>query len=224
MKDRISTILLCLAAPLIVIGGAVVFRQKQYAWISLCVAVLGCFPFFRSFEKKDAATGRLVIIAVLTALAIGGRIIFAPIPGFKPVAAIVVISGMYFGGEAGFMVGALAAVISNFYFMQGAWTPFQMLGWGLTGAAAGALSGVLKRSRIAVGVLAAVSGIGFSLIMDLCTVLWADGLFNIRRYVATVWTSLPFTVIYAVSNGVFLMIFQRPIGKILERIKTKYAL
>ena len=60
--------------------------------------------------------------------------------------------------------------------------------------------------------------------MDIWTVLWADGRFNLTRYLAALVSAAPFTAVYAVSNVIFLMLFARPIGKILERIKTKYAL
>lgn len=43
--------------------------------------------------------------------------------------AITVIAAMYLGREAGFVVGSLSAVVSNFYFGQGPWTPFQMFAW-----------------------------------------------------------------------------------------------
>ena len=60
--------------------------------------------------------------------------------------------------------------------------------------------------------------------MDIWTVLWADGAFNISRYLAAILSAAPFTAIYAVSNTVFLLLFARSIGKILDRLKTKYAL
>jgi len=52
----------------------------------------------------------------------------------------------------------------------------------------------------------------------------AIGYIGIPRYLAALVSAIPFTAVYAVSNVVFLMLFARPIGKILERIKTKYAL
>lgn len=160
----------------------------------------------------------------MTALSVLGRIIFTPIPAFKPVAAFVIITAMYFGGEAGFLVGSLSAVISNFWFGQGPWTPFQMFSWGLIGLVAGFLSEPMKKSRIVLIIYSILAGVSYSLMTDIWTVLWADGYFNISRYLAALVSALPFTAVYALSNVVFLLIFARPIGKILERIKVKYAL
>ena len=134
------------------------------------------------------------------------------------------ITAMYFGGEAGFLTGALSAVVSNFYFGQGPWTPFQMFSWGILGFLAGLLAQPLKKSRIALALYAVFSGVLYSFLMDVWTVLWADGYFNISRYLAALASAVPFTVVYAASNVVFLLLFARPIGKILTRIKTKYAL
>lgn len=224
MKKWLSYGILCLLIPAIVIGGSMLFHEKQYAWISLCVTVLSCIPFFLHFEKKEADTKRLILIAAMVALSVVGRILFTPLPGFKPVTAIVVITAMYFGSEAGFMTGALSAVISNFSFGQGPWTPFQMFSWGMIGLIAGLLAKHLKENKTVLGVYAVISGVLYSLLMDVWTVLWADGYFNFSRYLAAIVSATQFTVIYAVSNVIFLLLFAKPIGKILERIKDKYAL
>lgn len=224
MKKCLSYIILCLIVPAVVLGGALLFKEKQYAWISLCVTVLSCVPFFLHFEHSENDVRKLILIAVMVAISVIGRFIFAPIPGFKPVTAMVVITAMYFGGEAGFMTGALSAVISNFYFGQGPWTPFQMFSWGIVGFFAGVIADPLKKSKIVLVVYAVVSGVLYSLLMDVWTVLWADGYFNLSRYAAAVISAAQFTIIYAVSNVIFLLVFSKPIGKILERIKEKYRL
>ena len=223
-KKIVSYIILCVLIPAVVILGAILFEDRQYAWISLCVAILSCLPFFLRFERQEANAKRMILIACLTALSVLGRIIFAPIPAFKPVTAMVVITAMYFGSEAGFLTGALSAVISNFYFGQGPWTPFQMFSWGIIGLIAGLISEQLKKSKIVLVIYGILSGVLYSFLMDIWTVLWEDGFFNLSRYFAALVSAVPFTVVYAVSNVVFLLIFDRPIGKILNRIKTKYAL
>ena len=224
MKKAVSYGILCVLIPAVVIGGALLFKDRQYAWITLCVAILSCVPFFMHFEHGEADARRMILIACMTALSVLGRILFAPIPAFKPVTAMVVITAMYFGGEAGFLTGALSAVVSNFYFGQGPWTPFQMFSWGILGFLAGLLAQPLKKSRIALALYAVFSGVLYSFLMDVWTVLWADAYFNISRYLAALASAVPFTVVYAASNVVFLLLFARPIGKILTRIKTKYAL
>lgn len=224
MKKALSCIILCLLIPAVVLGGWFLFRGKQYLWISICVALLSCLPFFLRFEKSAKDAKRLILVATLTALAVLGRIAFATLPSFKPVTAFVILSAMYFGSDAGFLTGALSALLSNIYFGQGSWTPFQMFAWGMVGFLAGLLAKPLRKSRIVRILYAIVSGVLFSMIMDIQTVLWIDNSFNLTRYAAAIASSASVTVIYAVSNVIFLLLFAETIGRILERIKRKYGL
>ena len=49
------------------------------------------------------------------------------------------LSGIAFKPEAGFMVGAVSALASNFFYGQGAYTPWQMFAYGAGGMLAGFL-------------------------------------------------------------------------------------
>lgn len=220
----INAAIMCVLVPLVVYLGAKIFNEKQYAWISLCVAILACVPFFIRFESRDNDVRRLVLIAVMVALSVVGRFVFAPVPGFKPVTAMVAVTAMYFGSEAGFMTGALTAVISNFYFGQGPWTPFQMFAWGIIGFIIGLIAEPLKRSTFLLVLSGIIAGVAFSLLMDVWSTLNADGTFNIMRYFSFVVSSLQFMAIYAVSNVIFLLVLSKPIGKIFERVKVKYGM
>ena len=111
--------------------GAVLSGGSGFWFASAAASVLCCIPFFLSFEKRAPSAGELVLIAVMTAFSAAGRFIFAPVPFFKPVSAIVALAARHLGPQVGFMIGALSAVISNIWFGQGPWTPFQMLCWGL---------------------------------------------------------------------------------------------
>lgn len=224
MKKILSYLIFLVCIPLVIALGMAVFGDRQYAFAAAAVAVLSCIPFFISFEKGENNTTRLVIIAVMVALSVVGRIVFYYVPGFKPVTAMVIITAIYFGAEAGFMTGALTALISNFFFGQGMWTPFQMLAWGLIGFAAGLLTRKLINSKLLLCTYGAVSGIAYSLLLDLFGVIWADTYFNLSRYIAMVVSSAPFTILYAASNVIFLLVLQRPLGKKLERIKDKYGI
>jgi energy-coupling factor transport system substrate-specific component len=131
---------------------------------------------------------------------------------------------MYLGGESGFLVGSLAAVLSNFYFGQGPWTPFQMLAWGLIGLCAGLLGAPLKKSRPLLLFFGLLAGIAYSLVMDVWTVLWYDGGFRWQLYLSAMAAALPHTLVYAAGNLLFLWLLAKPVGKKLERIRIKYGL
>ena len=223
MKKRLSYLIFCLVIPAVVLGGAWLFRDRQYVWIYLCVAVLSCVPFFIHFEKSENDTRKLVLIAAMIALSVVGRIIFTPVPGFKPVTAMVVITAMYFGSGAGFMTGALSALISNFYFGQGPWTPFQMFSWGILGFIAGIIARQLRENKVVLAIYGIVSGVLYSFLMDVWTVLWSGG-FSLSLYLAALVTAIPHTILYAVSNVLFLFWFRKPFAEKLTRIRRKYGI
>ena len=224
MKKTVTILLLAVLIPAVVVFGAVVFREKFYAWVALSVAVLSCLPLFYAFERRESTAKELMVLAVLIALSVIGRIVFVALPGFKPVTAVTIIVAVSFGGEAGFVVGSLSAVVSNFYFGQGPWTPFQMFAWGILGLIAGLCRGILKKHIVWLCIYGALAGIVYSVTMDVWTVLWAEGTLAADKYLAAVVAALPLTAEYAVSNVVFLLLLAGPVGKKLERIKKKEGL
>lgn len=205
--------------PGIAVCGSLLFDEQKHIFVSLTVAFFSLILFITGFEKKKTGTRRMVLVAVMTAISVLGRFI----PFFKPVTAITVITAMYLGGEAGFLVGSLSALLSNFYFGQGPWTAFQMLSWGIIGLIAGLLAEHLVKSKILLLLYGVLSGIAFSLIMDIWTVLWYSAGFDIELYLASVTAAIPHTILYAVSNFVFLFYLSKPFGDKLERIKIKYG-
>ena len=205
--------------PLSVVLGVFVFDEKAYAFVSVAVAMLSVVLFLCGFDRKKTGTRRLILISVMIALSVVGRFV----PLFKPVTAFAVIAGMYFGAEAGFLTGSFSAIISNFYFGQGPWTPFQMFAWGLLGFLAGVMNQPLKKSRVMLYAYAFFSGILYSLVMDIWTVLWELGGFSAEVYLAKMLTALPHTLLYAVSNVIFLLLFAKPFGEKLDRVKLKYG-
>ena len=119
-RRRVMTnILLVLLALGLIWLGIRLFQDRRYNLISVLMALSACVPFYYAYEKREGSIRRMVLLAVMTALAVAGRFIFAMLPGFKPVTAIVILSGMYMGAEAGFLVGSLTAIISNMFFGQG---------------------------------------------------------------------------------------------------------
>lgn len=223
-KRFISYVLIFAVIPIFILLGVTLFSDRKYVFVSVLIAICGCIPFFLSFEKGKGSTEKIIVLAIMTALSVAGRFAFAYIPSFKPVTAIVMICGMYMGAESGFLCGALSALISNFFFMQGPWTPFQMFIWGIIGFISAPLSPVLRNSKPALVIGGIAAGIVYSLFMDVWTVLWWDNTFVFSRYAAAIVSAVPVTAVYAVSNVVFLLLLADPIGRKLERIKKKYGI
>lgn len=224
-KKQIASYLLMTAGVIIVLAlGVWLLENGKYSLLSVIIALISCLPFFISFEKGQKTAREITVIAVMTALTVVGRIVFAPLPGFKPVTALTVIAGVAFGAEAGFMTGSMSALISNIYFGQGPWTPFQMAAWGFIGF----FAGLIFRRRNSPNMLllliyGAFAGVAFSLLMDVWTTFSAEGGFSVSRYMFYVASALPITGIYAFSNVVFLAILARPLLSKLSRIHIKYG-
>lgn len=201
------------------------YKNNRYNLLSLYVVIMSFVPFFHSFEKKEMATRELVLIAVMTATAVVSKIIFFFTPSVNPLVSIVIISGIQFGPLFGFMVGALSPFVANMMFTQGPWTPFQMLTTGLIGVIAG--SQWIKKSennRIVISSLAVFSGVLYSLLMDIWTVLSIDGVFTWTRYLTVLVPAIPFTITYMVSNAVFTNVLIKPLSTKIKRVKEKYGL
>ena len=197
--------------------------MKTTAFIIVSAAVAVCAVLLIICEKKNTDVRKLVLTGVMTALSVAGRFVFAPFPGFKPVTAMVVLTGMYLGRSSGFMCGALTALVSNFYFGQGPWTPFQMLVWGLIGIVSGVMAKPLRKERLFLAVFGIGAGIIYSLLMDIYTVIWTVGGWSWSFYAVAIASAAPYTIIYAVSNVFFLQVLAAPVGKKMERIVKKYC-
>jgi energy-coupling factor transport system substrate-specific component len=59
--------------------------------------------------------------------------------------------------------------------------------------------------------------------MDIWTMLWEVGGFQAEIYLAAILTSLPHMILYAVSNVIFLLLFAKPFGEKLTRVRIKYG-
>ena len=219
VKRILGIIIPLVLIPAVAVCGSVLFSEQKHIFVSLVVAFFSLVLFITGFERKMTGTRRMVLVAVMTAISVLGRFI----PFFKPITALTVITAMYLGGEAGFLVGSLSALLSNFYFGQGPWTAFQMLAWGLIGYVAGLMAEPLKINRVFQLAYGVLSGIAFSLIMDVWTVLWYSAGFDVELYAASVIAAIPHTILHASSNFIFLFFLAKPFGDKLERMKIKYG-
>lgn len=199
--------------------------DKNYGLLSLIFIIVAMVPFFLKFEKRRPEARELVVIAVMAALAALGRVAFAPIPNFKPTSAIIIITALAFGPEAGFLTGATAAVASNLFFGQGPWTPMQMFCWGMIGFGAGILgnAGFLKR-KFSLSAYGLLSGFAFGWVMNLWYIIGFINPITWQAIIAAYISSFWFDFTHAVSTLIFLLVLAKPWLKKLERIKVKFGL
>ena len=208
-----------------VYAGVFVFESRRYYFLSLLIILEAMVPFCISFERRKPRARELITVSVLCAIAVVGRAAFFMVPQFKPVAAIVIIAGVAFGGECGFLVGALSGFASNFFFGQGPWAPWQMLAFGAIGLLAGVLSSmrILKNNRTLLSVFgfAATFIIYGGLLNPASVIMWQHNP-TLEMLLSSYVVGLPFDMIHAASTAIFLWFISRPMLEKLERIKIKY--
>lgn len=226
IKGALTVLLLVIAAPFTVIIGMLFLGDRKYYFISLLLIIYALLSFFLMFEQRKAQPRELVVIAVMCAVGVAGRMLFFWLPQFKPVAAIVILSGIAFGSRCGFLIGAVTCFVSNFYFGQGPWTPWQMLGFGFLGLLSGLVfkGDRLSHKRLPLALFGAVSTLLiYGGIVNLGSLLITTGTVTLPSLAATYLAGLPMDAVHAVSTFVFLLLISQPVLQILDRVCVKYG-
>ena len=226
-RTKITLLLSLLLIPMTIWAGLRFGGGRKYMLISFAVIFETMLPFFLIFEGRKPQARELVILSVLSALAIGGRAVFFALPGFKPVASMVILTGVAFGAEAGFMVGAMTMFCSNVLFGQGPWTPWQMFAMGIMGLLSGVLfrKGLLHRERLS---LSAFGGLMTFLIyggiMNPASVLMYQPNPDWQMILTAYITGVPADAVHALATVLFLWFLSEPMLEKLDRVKVKYGL
>jgi energy-coupling factor transport system substrate-specific component len=171
---------------------------------------------------RTLSSKELAVTATMAALSAAGRVAFAPIPSVQPSTVLIIISGWVLGPAAGFLVGATTAFASNFFLGQGPWTIWQMVAWGVIGAAAGFLGRARPRRAGAwILALSVVSGFFFSWLMDVW--MWLSFVYphTLGSLLVTVGVGLWFDVLHAGGNAVFALLLAPRAVAILERFHAR---
>ena len=192
---------------------------------SMVILVTALGLGFAWYERGRPPARVLALVAALAALAVVGRIAFAPLPNVKPTTDIVLFAGLALGGAPGFMVGAVGALVSNVFFGQGPWTPWQMAAWGgvgIFGAAIGRVTGGRELGRVPLAAACAFAGLGFGMIMDLhLWTLLAEP--DLAGYLAVSSTSLAFNVAHVLGNVAFCLLIGPAFVRALRRYRRRFA-
>lgn len=202
-------------------------KGRWYYFTSTLVILEIMLPFFAGFEARKPQPRELVTLAVMATLATVSRVALVAVPYFKAITGIIMITGIAFGPQAGFLTGAIAAFASNFFFSQGPWTPWQMFAYGFAGFWAGLC--FHDRPRLCkpwllgpFGFLSIVLLIGP--LLDCCTVFtvlskltWAGALVIFGR-------GLPVNLIHGLGCGVTLVLLTKPLLYKLNRLQVKYGM
>ena len=99
-----------LILPVLVIGVLVLaytlFLEKYYLPVSFLIILLSFLPFLLRFERRERGAEEILLLAILASVAAVGRVPFAALPSVQPTTFVIMMTGIVFGGESGFIVGA----------------------------------------------------------------------------------------------------------------------
>ena len=200
---------------------------RWYYLTSTLIIIETMLPFFFLFESRKPQARELVTIAVMCALSAVSRVAFSFLPGFKPIIALIMITGVAFGPEAGFMTGSIAAFASNFFFSQGPWTPWQMMAYGIGGFLAGLIFQKRKKRPNPV-VLAVFAAVAMVLVvgplLDCCTVFTSLATMNMAAVLLVFAQGFTVNVSQAIASAVTMLLFSKPLLWKLDRLKLKYGM
>lgn len=190
---------------------------------STVVVALAVCAALAWYERSRPPSRLVALVAALAALAVAGRVVFAPIPNVQATTDVVLLSGYALGPLPGFVAGAIAALVSNFFLGQGPWTPWQMLGWGMAGVGGGALAAVAGRrlGRWPLALACLVAGLVFGAWMDLFTVMTFSAEHSAASYLTIAGVSLPFNVTHAVGNAALCLAFGPAFARMLARFRRR---
>ena len=226
-RTKLAILLVLVCVPLTMAAGIYLFGDRRYYLVSTLIILETMFPFVLSFEGRKPQPRELVVIAGLVAMGAAGRAAFFMLPQIKPVSAIVIIAGVCFGGEVGFLVGALTGFVSNMLIGQGPWTPWQMVGFGLIGLLAGVLArkGWLPRRLGPLCVYGALATFFiYGGLLNPASVLMYQPHPTWQMFLSAYILGVPFDLLHAGGTVLFLLLLARPMVEKLERIKQKYGL
>jgi energy-coupling factor transport system substrate-specific component len=166
-------------------------------------------------ESGPDSAKEIALVATLGGAAAAGRVLFAALPGVQPVTITALAAGAALGLRAGVGVGMLAAFASNFFLVQGPWTPYQMLAWGACGAIGALLARFLRR-RFALAAVGFVLGLAFSAFMDVWEwfAFWPH---DWRTFTLVLGRGVPFDVAHALGNVALALAAGPELRRLLDR-------
>jgi energy-coupling factor transport system substrate-specific component len=179
---------------------------------------------FAWYEGSRPPARVVSLVATLAALAVVGRIAFAPFPNVKPTTDIVLFAGYALGPVPGFAVGAVTALASNVFFGQGPWTPWQMTGWGLVGVGGGGLAWLMRGReppRLVLALVCALAGLAYGALLDLYQWTLAAQQ-DVASYLAVSASSLPYNLAHAMGNFGFALLIGPAFLRALRRYRRRF--
>lgn len=227
LNSKTAAVFAILLSALLIFAGVFLLEDRRYMLISMGILILSFIPFAAMFEGKKPRAREITVTAVMIAIGVIGRAAFFMLPQFKPMTAVVIISGIALGGETGFVVGAMSALVSNMLVGQGPWTPWQMFALGIIGFISGLVFNDknFERKKLIVGIYGFFAAfVIYGFILDTSSVTMTVYSMNFQTALSVYLAGIPFNLIHGAATFIFLMIIGNSMIRKLSRIKKKFGI
>jgi energy-coupling factor transport system substrate-specific component len=190
------------------------------SFLILGALLLGGFAWY---ERSRPTSQVVALVAALAAMAIAGRIAFAAFPNVKPTTDIVIFAGFALGPAPGFAVGGLTALVSNFWFGQGPWTPWQMAGWGMCGLLGAGLGIARPRAgRLELAVVCGLAGVAYGALLNFSLMATYGGDLSLQRFLVLESRAVPFDAAHAIGNATLALVAGPAMVRMLLRFRDRF--
>ncbi len=190
------------------------------SFLILGAVLIGGFAWY---ERSRPTSQVVALVAALAALAVAGRVAFAALPNVVATTDIVIFAGFALGAAPGFVVGALAGLVSNFWLGQGPWTPWQMAGWGLCGILGAVLAVARPRpSRFTLAAVCALAGVGYGALLNFSLMATYGGDLSLQRFLALESRAVPFDAAHAIGNATLALLAGPAMVRALVRFRERF--
>ena len=168
-------------------------------------------------EQKMSSGSDLILLILLGAFAVSGRVLLDPIPNVQPVTVIVLLAGIHFGAPRAVALATAVALCSNVLLGHGLWSLYQAVGWSAVGVAGAALSNRLYvDGRMAIGALAALATVS-AFAFDWIVALSALHSLSSEVFLVYLMAGIPYDLLHAAGNVAFVAWLANPLSEIMTR-------
>ena len=225
-KSTIATLAVFLVLiPLTLFLGLRLPGRAYYLTSTLIVVEL-LLPFLLAFEGRKPQARELVVLAVLSALAAAAPVAL-PTPHPQAILAVSLRPGGARRPLPDFLVGAVSALASNFFYGQGPYTPWQMMAYGAGGMLAGFAFGRkrLPRKPLVMGIFGFFGVLLFvGPLLDTCTVFLTVADIRMETAIPIYVSGFPVNLSQGACTFLTMLLFGRPLLEKLDRIQEKYGM
>jgi len=211
------------AVAIVAVGVVSTSLLADYAaFLSIMLVFFILAVLFAKFEESKISSKEVALIGVLAAITAASRIPFAALPNIKPCTFLIICVGLVFGSLAGAMVGSMTAAVSNMFFGQGPWTPWEMMAWAMVGIIAGYIGKRYPEAGVRdVILLGVILGMAYNTLMDISSWIVFYRC-DPDLFIPTMIAGLPFGLLHIIGNVVFAIVLGKPVLKMFRRFQKRF--